>query len=118
MVKQVDPEPPLFYYSLVSRDSTPPIIQPGPSTISQDTSNDDNISTVDKITNTQQIKFQSNILSPISCIKTVIQKIKKGTKLTLELTSSLYKNEIEAKENINERQKPVLDREKVKTKKK
>lgn len=100
---------------LVSKDSTPPIIQPGPSTISQDTSNDYNIITIDKITKTQQIKSQLNILSPIPYIKTVNKKIKKGTKPTMELTSSPYKNEIDANENIKKKQKLVLDIEKVET---
>lgn len=101
---------------LAPRDLTPPIIQPGPSTISQDTSSDDNILTVDKITNNQQIESNLKILSPVPCIKTVIKKMKKGTKPTMELTSSPYKNEIEAKANINKR-KPVLDVKKVKIEK-
>lgn len=71
----------------------------------------------DKITNNSKIKSHLNILSPVPCIKTVIEKMKKGTKPTMELTSSTYKNEIEAKENINKRKKPVLDIKKVKTEK-
>ncbi|KAL3279845.1 hypothetical protein HHI36_017351, partial [Cryptolaemus montrouzieri] len=46
-----------------------------------------------------QIKYLLNILSPVPCIKTVIKKVIKDTKPTMELTSGPYINEIEAKEN-------------------
>ncbi|CAH0718711.1 unnamed protein product, partial [Brenthis ino] len=57
---------------------SPPIVSslspPGPSTILQDISHDNNILTVDEMTNEQQIKTFLNILSPVPCIKTVTKK--------------------------------------------
>ena len=44
-----------------------------------------------------------------------MKKMKKGTKPTMELTSSPYKHELQVKENINKRKKPILDLNKVKT---
>lgn len=102
------PSPPKITTPPLSpRVSTPPIIQPGPSTISQDTSRNDH----------QVIKSQLNILSPVPCIKAVINKIKKGTRPTMELTSSPYKNEMEAKENRNKNKKPKLNLTQIKTEK-
>lgn len=51
----------------------------------------------------QQIKSQLNILSPVLGIGT------KGTNPTMELTSTAYKNEMEAKENRNKRKYPVFN---------
>lgn len=97
---------------LPTRDSTPPIIEPGPSKISQVTSHNDNI-----LTDSQQIKSQLNILSPVPCIQTVIKKISKGTNPTMELTSTPYKNERETKENKNNVKKPTFKLNKDKTEK-
>ncbi|CAG9557750.1 unnamed protein product [Danaus chrysippus] len=100
------PSPPkIITPPLIPKDSTLPTVQPEPSKI-------------DKISNNEEIKSHLNVLSPVPCINTVIKKMKKGTKRTMELTSSPYKNEMEAKENMNKKKKPILDMKKLKTEKK
>lgn len=80
--------------------------QPEPST-SHESAPNNNISAVAGSNASLQIKSYLNVLAPIP-YTTVIKKMKKGTKPTMELTSSPYKNEIEAKEKINKGKKPVL----------
>lgn len=81
------------------RIATPLNVPHGPST-SQESAPENNIVMVDDI-NTQQLKSYLNTVCPILCITTVINKMKKGSKPTTELTSSPYKNKIKAKENAN-----------------
>lgn len=99
--------PKIMTTPLATGDSTPPIVQPGPSIISRDSSHNENILTVNKVT-----QSHLNILSPVPCIK----KVTKGTKPTIEITSSPYKSEIEVKVNINKK-KPVPDLKSIKTEK-
>lgn len=43
-------------------------------------------------------------------ILTVVKTMKKGTKPTMELTSNTNKNEIKPKENLNKREKVILNK--------
>lgn len=86
--------PKIMTTPLATGDSTPPIVQPGPSIISRDSSHNEDILTVNKVT-----QSHLNILSPVPCIK----KVTKGTKPTMEISSSPYKSEIEVKVNINKK---------------
>lgn len=80
--------------------ATPLSVQPEPLPMSQECALDNSIAAAEGIKTNQQIKSYLNALSPIPCITTVVKKMQKGTNPTTELTSSPYKNEIEAKEAI------------------
>lgn len=104
-------------FAFVPGDPPSFIVQPSPSRSSWESASDFNILGVNGMSTIQEIKLYLSTFSLILFIWTRIQKMQQGTKPLIELTSSQYKNEIEAKEKVTMRKKPVMDLKKVKIEK-